>query len=309
MNIFYSKSEQRARAWIRIPMFFFTSFIYLAIMQGVPLGGMEFLLSAGGIYLIFYVMFIYVDRRPNTNQAGLRLSSAWWKEFGLGIAIGFVAMLAIFLFELWTDNLIIMGGVWDNALGGEWMIPVLVFLVQMVSVGFYEELMSRAYLITNFKEGFTIGTISPRLATVLAVLFSSALFGIMHAENRNVTDFAILNIMLAGIMLAIPYVLTGRLAYSIGLHISWNFFQGGVFGFRVSGIPVRGSIIQIHQTGEAFWTGGAFGPEGGFIGTIAIVLICVAVIVLEKFRQGKLEMHPFFHQSFAQICENNKEIG
>ncbi|HBQ58950.1 MAG TPA: CPBP family intramembrane metalloprotease domain-containing protein, partial [Balneolaceae bacterium] len=168
------------------------------------------------------------------------------------------------------------------------------FFVRMISVGFYEELMTRGYLIPNITEGFTLGKITPQKATIIAITVSSALFGIMHAGNPNSSVTAVINIFLAGVMLAVPFVLTGRLALSIGIHFSWNFFQAGIFGFRVSGLEVRSSLIQIQQGGSDWWTGGAFGPEAGVIGILGILLILATTLLYLKWSGKKLEFSDQF---------------
>lgn len=54
--------------------------------------------------------------------------------------------------------------------------------------------------------------------------------------NPNSSLASTLSITLAGIMLGLGYVLSGDLAIPTGIHISWNFAQGGLFGFSVSGL-------------------------------------------------------------------------
>ena len=62
------------------------------------------------------------------------------------------------------------------------------------------------------------------------------------------------------------------------MHLTWNFFQGPVFGFEVSGIEAE-SIINQSVSGSDLLTGGAFGFEGSLLCTFAIVLM---ILYLDK---------------------------
>lgn len=95
-----------------------------------------------------------------------------------------------------------------------------------------------------------------------------------------------MNLVLAGIFLGLGYVLTGELAISIGLHITWNFFQGPVFGFPVSGGASAASFIGIQQLGPDWVTGGAFGPEAGAIGLAAMLLGSLLIVLWVKRIHG-----------------------
>ncbi|MEX0607979.1 MAG: CPBP family intramembrane glutamic endopeptidase [Balneolaceae bacterium] len=253
---------------------------------------------------LYFVVLKYIDARP-WQESGLSYSKKWLHECLAGIAIAFFVMSLIFLVEWLSGGLTITGFGWQRNGDIYWLLPILAFLIQMLSVGFYEEVISRGFLLRNIAEGFTFGKTTPFLGTVIAIIISSSLFGLGHAGNPNATIFAVLNIFLAGIMLAIPFVITGRLALSIGLHFAWNFFQGGFFGFSISGMVVRNSVIQIHQEGPEWWTGGAFGPEGGLIGVLGIILIMILIIIYLKVTGVPLEFATSFSNNFT---ENRRKL-
>jgi len=129
--------------------------------------------------------------------------------------------------------------------------------------GFGEEILVRGVIFRITEEG---------LGTWPAIVLSSALFGLAHARNPNVTAFSIVAIALeAGVLLAAAYILTRRLWLAIGLHASWNFVQGGVFGVAVSGQSM-GGILNGRLSGPALLSGGEFGAEA----SVFAVIYCLA---------------------------------
>jgi membrane protease YdiL (CAAX protease family) len=105
----------------------------------------------------------------------------------------------------------------------------------------------------------------------MALLLTSVLFSLMHGFNPEIGWLGFANIFLAGLWLGIARVITGTLWLAIGLHTGWNFFLGSVFGFPVSGIYER-SVLITETDGPAVLTGGAFGPEGGLLATVVLLL-------------------------------------
>ncbi len=63
------------------------------------------------------------------------------------------------------------------------------------------------------------------------------------------------------------------------MHTAWNFAQGNLFGFEVSGIDVSvGSLIDLNLVGSDFVTGGIFGPEAGIVATF-ILLVSIGILL------------------------------
>jgi len=67
----------------------------------------------------------------------------------------------------------------------------------------------------------------------------------------------------------------------IGYHISWNYFQGYIFGFNVSGNAMRGIYNAFPKNN--FLSGGEFGLEGGIITTLVILI--TFLILFERYRK------------------------
>ncbi len=69
-----------------------------------------------------------------------------------------------------------------------------------------------------------------------------------------------------------------------GMHTAWNFAQGNIFGFEVSGINVGvSSLIDLNLVGNNVISGGVFGPEAGLVATF--VLLASIIIVLKLYKK------------------------
>ncbi len=161
-------------------------------------------------------------------------------------------------------------------------------LITFISVGIYEEMLMRGYILRNLAEGFNLRWIKPVTAVILATLVSSVIFSVLHLVNPGANLMSFINIFLAGVFLSVGFILTGELAMPIGLHIAWNFFQGAVFGFPVSGVAGVNPLISIEQVNNGWMTGGYFGPEAGGIGILAMLLGTVLILAWVKKTRGQL---------------------
>jgi hypothetical protein len=200
-----------------------------------------------------------LDRRSFLSL-GLRLDRHTLPDLVVGFLIAGPTMGLIFLFEWLMGWVRVDGWAWQ---GGAWLstlVGLLSALVLWTSVAIQEEVLSRGYHLQNLADGLNLPW---------GLFLSSAIFGGLHLANPNATWLAALGVLAAGYFLAFGWLRTRQLWLSIGLHIGWNFFEGTVFGFPVSGM---GGFNLLHQTaaGPALVTGGAFGPEAGLVVLLAL---------------------------------------
>lgn len=247
----------------------------------------------GGLAVVVATLLAarFLDRR-RLADLGLRLSPGWWRDLGFGLALGAGLMLLIFLIEL-ALGWVTVDALFFTRMQLPFGLAILLPLVQFLAVGFYEELMSRGYQLRNIAEGLNFAPLGPKGGMLLALLISSAIFGGLHAANPNASLISTLNITLAGLFLGLPLLLTDELAIPIGIHITWNFFQGNVFGFPVSGTSVNHTtFIAIAQAGPALWTGGAFGPEAGLLGIGAMLAGALLTVWWVRRTRGEARLQP-----------------
>ncbi len=212
-------------------------------------------LMLGAILAALWIVGRWIDRRPFSDY-GFHFSRHWWLDLAFGLALGAVLMTGIFLTEF-LSGWVTIRGLLQSPPGVSFGQGLLVAFLLFLAVGIFEELFSRGYLLHNLAEGLNFKFWNAKVALVLAWILASLLFGAAHASNPNATLISTVNLVLAGLFLGLGYVLTGDLAIPIGLHIAWNFFQGNVYGFPVSGTPVNQvSFLAIEQGGQIF------GPEG-----------------------------------------------
>ncbi len=230
-----------------------------------------------------------LDRRGFADF-GLHLSPRWWADFAAGVGIGAALMAGIFAVELGAGWLTIEDRLVGVEPGQPFVLALLAPLVLFVAVGFYEEQLFRGYHLRNLAEGLCFQRLGPRGALVLATVLSSFTFGLVHASNPGASVTSTVAVSLAGCMLALGLLWTGELALPMGLHLSWNFCQGTVFGFAVSGNDVGLRVFAVVQVGDPIITGGAFGPEAGVVGIVAMFVGAGLIAVWVRVSRGRVQL-------------------
>lgn len=133
--------------------------------------------------------------------------------------------------------------------------------------------------------GFVLGRLlNAGVGRYWALFISSVLFSLMHLFNPNFSFLPFLNILLAGVLLGASYIYTRNLWFPISLHLFWNWIQGPLLGYQVSGGNFGDTLLALHLSEDNIINGGAFGFEGSIICT---VLVIIGALVIMKYYSKK----------------------
>jgi len=204
---------------------------------------------------------------PSFAAMGLRREPGWRNELGLGLVLPPLLFAGVLAIELALG--------WATAGPGRIDAVVLLFsALSFVAVACTEELVAR---------GFLLQVIGRAAGPVVAVLISSVLFGLAHLANPSASAVSTAGIVCAGLLFSWMYLATGRLWLPIAFHWSWNFAQGPLFGFPVSGYAGDG-LVSVDVSGPPWVTGGEFGPEAGALGILAELVAALAILAWYRAR-------------------------
>ena len=268
-KIFISADEHRVRAVWRLiiqTIFMLATLLLLGIPAGLLVilpkssaSDQMLMLLNEGISLISITSSVFFVRRiidkRSISSLGLEFSSRMFRDLIAGFLIAFFSLAFLYFME------VLFGWVKFNSFAWEAQSPVsilsgtLLSLIIFILVGWNEELLSRGYHLQVIESATNIS---------VGVIVSAIIFGMLHIFNPNATWVSTIGIIFAGLFLGFAYVRTRSLWLPIGLHIGWNFSEGVIFGFPVSGWTGY-QIINNSFTGPLLWTGGSFGPEAGLI--------------------------------------------
>lgn len=282
VRIFLSPDEPRLRAGWRLliqTILLFVFGVVITIASGFlgPLSGsllwsqiLNFIIITGSVY----VARRWLDKR-SFESLGLKLDKHTLLDILAGIGITFVQMGFIYILMLGLGLLTFEGFAWEFDPINVVIDGVITLFIVFIFVGWNEELLSRGYHLQTVANGLNL---------FWGVMISSAVFGLLHLGNPNATWVSAAGIFFAGVYLAYGYIRTRQLWHSIGLHIGWNFFEGVVFGFPVSGLDIY-ALTRIKVQGPEIWTGGAFGPEAGLI-VLPSLLLGAGLIYLYTLKRA-----------------------
>lgn len=218
--------------------------------------------------LLSTLAFRYVVDKKDYRSIGLGLNH-FGSYLGEGI-LWAVGILSVAFLLIWMNgNIQILG---TQNLG----VALLGYLSFFLLVSLVEEVICRGYLLNMVTE---------HLNYKVGIAVSAIIFTLAHIGNNHFSWIAFCNLTLGGILMSLLYLKHQSLYVPIGFHWIWNYFQGNILGFGVSGTDVLG-ILQIQIDGPDWLTGGYFGLEGSLI---TCLLLAIAIYSLWTGSKDQLD--------------------
>jgi membrane protease YdiL (CAAX protease family) len=202
------------------------------------------------------------------RSLGLTLHRHWFKDLLVGSLIGILSLSVAVLiaklgggFQFSLSSRAVLGAV-VKSLGGSCVLFILAALAEEATF-----------------RGYPLQTLSRAQLAWLGVFLTSVPFAGAHLLNpHTVPGFTFANTALAGIWLALAYLRTRSLWFPLGVHWSWNWALGSLYGLPVSGLTlVSHPLLRATDLGPAWLTGGDYGIEGGAACTVALILSSILI--------------------------------
>lgn len=217
-------------------------------------------LRFGSLLLVTWVCLHL--RKERLGSVGFVLDWRWAREFGGGSLLGLASALLV------TALIAAVGGVWlelDPARSvGLLFKGAYVFLF----VALFEETLFRGFVFQRLVDG--IGVWAAQI--VLALLFASGHWGNPDMQGATLA-WATLDLFLGAVLFGLAYLRTRSLALPVGLHLGWNWTQGYLLGFGVSGYEHHGWFRPVLADLPEWISGGRFGLEASVFSVVLDVLL------------------------------------
>lgn len=210
------------------------------------------------IFILSCIIMWKLFEKKKISKMGITPIKKGYKELIVGLALGAFTMsiVAIVIMSIGDVSLI------NPISKPQITISLLYGLVGFIFVGFGEEILSRGYIMSVLKQTRN---------KWIVLLGPALIFAALHLGNNGIDLLSFINLFLVGVLFAYMFMKSKNLWMPIGYHITWNYFQGYIWGFGVSGIGVNG-LYKVENISNNIINGGAFGPEGGIVVTIITCL-------------------------------------
>jgi membrane protease YdiL (CAAX protease family) len=224
------------------------------------------ILSVYGILTVSMIGIELMRRRGTVRSSGIGLTK---KTVSVITVAG---LLAVVMLGIVLIACLLLGGTLSVPTPQLTFIGLTVIIVSSAT----EEVMFRGTIFQALLE---------RFGPPVAIISTSILFGVAHLMNPGISILAILNVVLAGILLGSLVVRTQSLWAAISFHVVWN---GCVYLFigSVSGHTYQSVISTLESSAipaDLLWlVSGPFGVEQGLLTTV--LLACAVPTVFKVMK-------------------------
>jgi membrane protease YdiL (CAAX protease family) len=226
------------------------------------------------IFIVAFWLKYYEKRK--FESIGLERKNSI-KKIIIGFGVGLL-MFSLSILILYSLNYLEFENSSNTISGINYILPSLLILISYLIQGSTEEIVFRGWLLP------ILGT---QLKPWLAILISSILFALLHSLNDNITIIAIVNLTLFGVFISLFALRQGSIWGVCSWHAIWNWLQGNFYGLEVSGNKENITIFNLKETGPDWLTGGNFGPEGGLIVTLILLIGSLILLALKNNIQNE----------------------
>lgn len=253
---------QVVAAAVRVGLFAFLAITGL-FLYGWLLFGLGYFVASALHALLAAVtanaLAMRIFEHSNLTEVGFHWNRAAVRHVLLGVAGGALAGLFVTLgpvLEGSAELVTIEGARVD------W--PPIVFTIVLILLGAVgEELLFHGYAFQ------VLMAVMGPFATILPF---SVLFALAHGGNLNVNPIGLINTGLWGVVLGVAFWRSGDLWLPIGLHAGWNWALP-LMGANLSGFTMGVTGRELRWNVDPIWSGGAYGPEGSVLTSIALVAL------------------------------------
>lgn len=224
------------------------------------------------IMTLITMLFCKVIQKRKMRTLGFK-KSGMWKEYGIGLLVGFGMMAVIVVAGMVTGSLTLVFNPEAATAAGIGSLVLLFF--GFVLQGMSEEVLCRSYFLVSLarKKGYIR----------MAVIVNALAFAALHLGNAGIAPLAFVNLILFGIFASVYFVKRGNIWGIAAIHSIWNFAQGNIFGILVSGNDFGTTVFESEiNESMTLVNGGDFGLEGGILVTIVLVVGTVVMLMTKQ---------------------------
>ncbi|KNE19884.1 CPBP family intramembrane glutamic endopeptidase [Virgibacillus pantothenticus] len=211
--------------------------------------------------LLFSVIFVLVIEK---GKIKIPVASRFFKNFLIGVAIGFLWLGSVVAVLLLTKTMNIQG---QNSINYIW---IWIFAALLNAV--MQELLVRGYLYQLWKRKYNF---------VVATVLTTILFTAMHGGAFEAGIIPVLNVVSMSIFVTLLLEYTGTIVAPIIAHFIWNVIGGIILG-GVSLASDYPNLLTSNFHGNLLLSGGIYKMEGSMIVLVVHLILITYLFILNK---------------------------